>query len=199
MGCPLIVSPGTELPLVRQLLALPRGSRDVHPEGKPCARTHLCPVPPVCLAVGHQRTAGPPQVMPPCWHRCLRGCECMQGRTPSLACRALFQPSVPQCHPSIALPLLQSSLVSPWVQPQYRLALSHYRVVAVPPSLTAIPVEPSVTFPTALALFQYSSDCPSHPSVYQHSTNGPTEPSVLHVRDQGAGGSNGSPMGTMRP
>lgn len=142
MGCPLIVSPGTELPLVRQLLALPRGSRDVHPEGKPCARTHLCPVPPVCLAVGHQHTAGPPQVMPPCWHRCLRGCECMQGRTPSLACRALSQPSVPQCHPSIALPLLQSSLVSPWVQPQYRLTLSHYRAVVVPPSLTAIQQNP---------------------------------------------------------
>lgn len=29
--------------LARQLLALPRGSRDVHPEGKPCARTHALP------------------------------------------------------------------------------------------------------------------------------------------------------------
>lgn len=29
--------------LARQLLALPHGSRDLHPEGEPCARTHALP------------------------------------------------------------------------------------------------------------------------------------------------------------
>lgn len=124
--------------------------------GSPVPRHTLCPLSPVRPAMGHWHTARPPQVLSPCWHRHQRGHGYAWDRTPRSAPRALCQSDMPQHHPPIALPLLQSSPVLPVMQSQYRLTLSHYGGGGVPVHLTAVPIALSVTFPTTLALSQYS-------------------------------------------
>lgn len=89
--------------LARQLLALPRGNRDAHPEGSPVPGLALCPLPPAC----HRCATRSPRVLPPCWPG--HGARDTQLST--------CQPRIPRCHPPTALPTSQSSPVSPLCSP----------------------------------------------------------------------------------
>lgn len=62
MGCPLIVSPGTELPPCSSAPGTAPWQQGCSSGGEALCQDTLCPLPPVCLAVGHQHTARPPQV-----------------------------------------------------------------------------------------------------------------------------------------
>lgn len=112
----------------------------------------LCPLPPACPAAHCKATTGAATLLAqaPAWPRA------RTGQDTGLSTQGLCQSGMSQCHPPIAPPLPHSRPVSPLVQSQYRLTLSHYGGGVVPVCLSAVPVEPSVTFPTALALFQYS-------------------------------------------
>lgn len=165
----------------------PTATRTLIRRGSPVPRHTLCPLPQVSPAMGHWHTARPPQVLSPCWHRHQHGHGHAWNRTPSSAPRALCQSDMSQHYPPIALPLLQSSPVLPVVQSQYRLTLYHCG--------GAVPVAPSVTFPTALALSQYIPGAVPVIPVYPSTTQCCPQryPTPVHWRPKGAGGSTGVP------